>query len=103
MQVVLAQEEIAATESAGHEFQGYPVDAIPKTGRFRSVLKHVALVALTPCAMDFRSGQEEFEIGSSLDHPWINRLPEARPTGTTVELMFGREERQVATGAIIDP
>jgi hypothetical protein len=89
-------------QSAGHEFQGHAVDAVTETGGFRSIFKHVALVALTSRAMDFRSGHEEFEISSSLDHAWIDWLPEAGPTGTAVELVVGREERQVATGAIID-
>ena len=75
--------------SAGHESQGHAVDAVPETGGSRPILKHVALVALTSRTMHFRSGHEEFEIGSRLDHAWIDRLPEAGPTGTAVELMLG--------------
>jgi len=75
--------------SAGHEFQRYTVDAVPEAGGPRPIFKHVALVALTSRAMGFRSGHEEFGIGVSLDHAWIDRLPEAGPTGATVELVFG--------------
>ena len=89
--------------SAGHESQGHAVDAVTETRWPRPVLKDVALVAFTSRTMDFRSGYEKFEIGSSLDDAGIDRLPETRPTGPTVELVLGREERQVATGAIIDP
>jgi hypothetical protein len=63
----------------------------------------MALVTFTSRAMDFRSGHEKFEVGASLDHTRVDRLPETGPTGATIELMLGGEERQVATGAIIDP
>lgn len=75
--------------SAGHESQGRAVDAVTETGGFRPILKHVSLVAFTSGTMDFRPGHEEFEIGSGFDHARINRLPEAGPTGTTVELVLG--------------
>lgn len=75
--------------SAGHEFQGHAVDAIAETGGLRPVFKHVPLVALASRTMGFRSGHEEFEIISSLDHARIDRLPEAGPTGTAVELVLG--------------
>ena len=75
--------------SAGHEFQRDTVDAVPKAGGPRPILKHMALVALASRAMNFRSGHEELGIGSRLDHAWIDRLPEAGPTGTAVELVLG--------------
>lgn len=75
--------------SAGYESQGHTVDAVPKAGGPRPILKHMALVALTSRAMNFRSGHEELGIGSRLDYPWIDRLPEAGPTGTAVELVLG--------------
>lgn len=75
--------------SAGHEFQRDAVDAVPQAGGPRPIFKHVALVAFTSRAMGFRSGHEEFGIGVSLDHAWIDRLPEAGPTGTAVEFVLG--------------
>ena len=78
-----------STASASHEFQRDTVDAVPKAGGPRPIFKHVALVTLTSRAMGFRSGHEEFGVGVSLDHAWINRLPEAGPTSTTVELVLG--------------
>lgn len=74
--------------SAGHESQGHAVDAVTEPSRPWPILKHVALVAFTSCTVYFRSGHEEFEIGSSLDDTRINRLPEAGPTGTAVELVL---------------
>ena len=75
--------------SAGQESQGHAVDAVPKAGGPRPILKHMALVALTSRAMNFRSGHEELGIGSRLDHAWIDWLPEAGPTGTAVKLVLG--------------
>jgi len=77
------------TDSAGQESQGHAVDAVPKAGGPWPILKHMALVALTSRAMNFRSGHEELGIGSSLNHAWIDRLPEAGPAGTAVELVLG--------------
>ena len=77
------------SQSAGRESQGHAIDAVTETGGPRPILKHVALVSLTSCTMDFCSGHEEGEIGSSFDHARIDRLPEAGPTGATVELVLG--------------
>ncbi len=87
----LIEREIvtSCTDSAGYEFQRDTVDAVPQAGGPRPILKHMALVALTSRAMNFRSGHEELGIGSRLDHAWIDRLPEAGPTGTAVELVLG--------------
>ena len=77
------------SRSACCESQGHAVDAVAETGGLRPILKHVALVALASRAVDFRSWHEEFEIGSTLDHARIDRLPEAGPTSTAVELVLG--------------
>lgn len=63
----------------------------------------MALVTLAAGAVNFRSRQEELEIRSSLDDSRIDRLPKAWPSGPTIELVFGGEQRQVTAGAVIDP
>src|SRR5262249_2825459 len=52
--------------------------------------------------VDFRPRENKFEVGCRGDHFGIDGLPEARPAGSAIELVFRRKERQVTTGTIVD-
>ena len=88
--------------SRRHKPQGYAVDAVAQTGRFGTVLEDVALMTFAAGTVDFRPRENKFEVGCRGDHFGIDGLPEARPAGSAIELVFRRKERQVTTGTIVD-
>ena len=73
----------------GHELQRCSVYAVSQTGRLRTILKDMALVAFTAGTMNFGARENQLEVGARLDHFRVDRLPETRPTGAAVKLMLG--------------
>src|SRR5262249_350058 len=84
-----------------HEFQCRAVDAVTKTRRFRAVLEDMPLVAFATGAMDFCAGENQFEVGVSLDYFRIDRLPEARPSSATVKLVLRGIGRKITAGTVV--
>ena len=60
----------------------------------------MALVTTEAAAVVFRTGNDQFEIYFRRNRT-LQGLPEAGPTGAAVELRLRREQRLIATGAVI--
>src|SRR5262245_21688677 len=84
-----------------HEFQRCAVDAVTKTSRFRAVLEDMPLMTFATGAMNLCAGENQFEVGVSLDHFRIDRLPEARPASATVKFVFRGIGRKITAGTVV--
>src|SRR6266516_1832931 len=89
---------LRARRRAGLEFQRGSVHAVALSGRLRAVVEDVAEMAAAAAAMHFGSRKDEAVIVRSADRV-LDRREEARPPGAAVELGFGAEQRQIASGA----
>ncbi|SPP65374.1 hypothetical protein NITLEN_30288 [Nitrospira lenta] len=84
------------------KFQRDAVDAVTESGRLRTVIEEMALVAAAAGTVHFGAGHEELRVGARLHHLRVDRLPEAGPAGAAVELLFRRIGGEIATRAVID-
>src|SRR6476620_4705215 len=84
------------------ELQRGAVYAITKVGRFRSVFEDMPLVPSTAGTMDLGPWNDQLKVGARLDDSRIDRLPETRPAGTAIELVFGGVAGEIAPGAVVN-
>src|SRR5215469_7497094 len=84
------------------EVERHAVHAIALAGRFWAVLEDMAEMPAAPAAMNFGSRHEEAAVRFGSDC-FVERRPEARPTGAAVEFGVGGEHRLPATGAMVEP
>src|SRR5439155_20443075 len=80
---------------AGLEPRGHPVHAVALTGALRSVREHVTQVTAAARAVHFRAAREETAV-LARPHGTGERLEEARPAGTAVELGVRGKQRLAA-------
>src|SRR4029079_11691814 len=85
-------------ESRRHEPQGKAVHAIAKPGRPWSIVEQVAEMSAAPRAQHLGSLHHQAAV-AALHHRAPQNLPEARPTGSAVELGRRAEQRKRAAGA----
>src|SRR5690554_5105256 len=82
------------------EAQRQAVVAPAFAGGGRAVVEDVAVVAAAARAMVFGARPQQLEVALGAESVGQMRV-EAGPAGTAVELHVGREQRQVAAGAVI--
>src|SRR4029453_16537717 len=68
-------------------------------GRRGAIVEAVALVPLAARAVVLRPRHDQLQVGLRADRAGQRRI-EARPAGAAFELGVGREQRQVAAGAV---
>lgn len=90
---------VNALGSGWDEFDRHPIDAIAQTGWLGAVVKDVALMPITTGTVHFRARIQQEIVGLGGNHVGGDRLPEARPTRSAVELVLRRPEREVASRA----
>jgi hypothetical protein len=87
----------------GDELERHAVDAISQTGGLGPVVEDMSLVALASGAVNLGPRHKEFRISACFHDLGIDRLPEARPACTAIELVFRGKQWKVAPGAMVDP
>src|ERR1700720_2067861 len=93
---ILAQ--LSIERDAGQEFQGHAVHAVAQAGRARAVIKDMAKMPAAAPAMHLGALHQKTPVGFGA-HRAVDRSPEARPSGSALELGLRLEERQFAAGA----
>src|SRR2546422_4435395 len=83
----------------GYELERRRVQAVAQAGRRRAVGKHVTEVAVTPSAADLGTDHPGTRVADGSDVVGIERLEEAGPARTRLELRLRPEERQAAQPA----
>src|ERR1700761_882075 len=86
--------------AASERLEGHrdAIHAIAQTGRRWSIVEHVAEVASASAAQNFGANHAQAGIWA-FEHRVVDGLPEARPSGATVELGFRGVEVQRAARA----
>src|SRR5579862_2135598 len=84
------------------EIQCSRVNTVTQARRFWTVGKNVAQVSTAACASDLNATHAVAVIFVLLYSTGAYRLPETRPSGTRLELLFGCEEWRIAGDAAVN-
>src|SRR6185312_7875141 len=92
----------AASGRFRDELERHAIDAIAQAGRRRTIFEDVAKMTAAAAAMHLVAHHAVAGIGVGFDGAG-NRIVEARPPSTALELEFGGKQRLIAGGAMEGP
>src|SRR5690606_34742094 len=88
--------------SLRHEFQSHAIHAVAQASRRRAIVENMAEMPATAAAMHLSACHEKLAIHAGADRT-VDRLRETRPASAAVKLGLRREQRQIASGAVVSP
>lgn len=92
---------IICLPSGGYEGEGDAVDAEALAGGWRTIVEDMTEMRVAAGAADFGPFHAKGIVGEEEEMVRSDRLIEARPAGTGLELGPRAEERQIASGAAV--